>query len=464
MLPIGAGITRRSIAAGIRGDRVDPVTRRLLSVPGLSCYLDCGRSELYARHGLGDPRVGFMAARNSSAPGVHIALDGRIITETRSDVPLTVGGYWDTTGFHKFHRPGWWVGKAATNLLKDSDFSRDTDSDGVSDNWGLVTISGVTPSRSSTDLPGGANGRSYSQTLTFDETFGANFYQASQSVALTKGDLVTVSGFIKHDNASMSGNGLSSPVVEFYAPGVVPTLSINWANLLAQPSGEWRYFEILTTATGTGNASLRLARVASADYDVTGSVSFAYLQIEKSPYATLHVPTTTAALTRPKDICLTLNAGNRNAAEETIIIVATPWGDFANDGIARLLMSSSVKDRRIEKYSTHPVPQFKPNSSDNGDCAAYASGADINGFGTYTFAAVCKHSSPYAQLYIDGVSVAGDSSDDYVNPAWGDFTYLGSSAAGTGQLNGVIHAVVVFNRALSAAEVAYVTNLLTGAT
>lgn len=476
MLPIGTGITRRSIAAGIRGDRVDPVTRRLLSVPGLSYYLDCGRSELHARQGLGDVRVGFMAARNSSAPGVHIAPDGQLIPETRSDVPLTVAGYWDATGFHRFHRPGWWVGTAATNYVKNSIFSLDTGSDGLADYW---NSSLGTSTLSACPMSGGKCQRNAHTFVAEPAQYVAGLTQGSAndtfdvssgSIAITlsfwaRGDMTglitgadNISNRWVHIEGRQNDNTYTETAVSRkFSESVTDGLSAT----------EWRKFVFTATLTNTATRKLSVrfvfmgavdgSRAAAGEsywLEVTG------VQIEKSPYATLHVPTTTAALTRPKDVCITWNGANRNAAEETVLVVYTPWW---GTGIAqnKWLMQSSVVARRLYHKFYSAIVAY-PNYTDSPDCAADASGLSWSAYQTIVAAATCRHASPYAELYFNKTKVGEDTSDDFTNTEWGDFTYLGSDSGGA-QLNGVIHAVVVFNRALSAAEVAYVTNLLNGA-
>ncbi len=72
---------------------------------------------------------------------------------------------------------------------------------------------------------------------------------------------------------------------------------------------------------------------------------------------------------------------------------------------------------------------------------------------------MCKHDSPYVLLYKNGILVSSNA-DDYTNPAWGVYFYIGSTDWGGGYLDGSVGKVAIFGRSLSSSEVSQVTALM----
>lgn len=150
--------------------------------------------------------------------------------------------------------------------------------------------------------------------------------------------------------------------------------------------------------------------------------------------------------------------GNRTAAQETIVIKFAPTGDFANDGVYRIISSTDTKTRQIRKDDTGTVVKFIPNNTDSPTSNPVTTTTPLDGV-SYVSTLICKKTSPYALNYLDGV-LEGSDTDNFTNNAWGTYFYIGCAVSGDLQLNGIIHKVAFFNRALSQSEVATVTNLM----
>ena len=158
------------------------------------------------------------------------------------------------------------------------------------------------------------------------------------------------------------------------------------------------------------------------------------------------------ATTANDDVLKYLISGNRTAAQETIVIkFSVLSGNFANDGIERWITCSDTKVRGFRKSTTGTAPAFRPNTDDSPAVVANASTVPLLNT-TYTFALVCQHSSPYAQVYLNGVSEGTYTTGDFVNPAWGTNFYLGVYSDGSKQGNIVVTSISIFNRPLSASD------------
>jgi hypothetical protein len=151
-------------------------------------------------------------------------------------------------------------------------------------------------------------------------------------------------------------------------------------------------------------------------------------------------------------------AGNRTAAQETIIIKFKPDSDFANDGVYRILLDSDTKKRRIAKYNNSDKIAFEPNQSDS--TLSRANSTTVPAANTsYVVYAIAQHTSPYAVIGVNGTQEHADT-DDFTTPGWGEYFYLGSSGTGTLQPNSTIQKIAIFSRALSSTEVAQVSTLM----
>lgn len=215
----------------------------------------------------------------------------------------------------------------------------------------------------------------------------------------------------------------------------------------------------------TGTAQVKIAKCiarfnvnAISNGDIV-DVEIACPQLEKNPYATSWIPTTTAALTRNAESLTYGTSGNRTAASESCVAKITPIGTFANDNIHRRILDSATKRRIISKLNTGTSIYAYPNASDNAGVGANGTTTPQSGT-SYTIAGIFQHSSPYSNVYINGTLEGTYTLGDFTDPLWGSNFYVGSDSSGTTQFNGIISKVAIFNRALSASEVASVTNEL----
>jgi len=241
-------------------------------------------------------------------------------------------------------------------------------------------------------------------------------------------------------------------------------------------STAWRkfVFSAVISNTATRKISIRFVFLG-ADTGLRPTTGESYwlevtgVQVEKSPYATLHVPTTTAALTRPKDVLTMATAGNRNAAEETIIMQVTPWYSPSADMFSvHTLLDNDNFGRKIEAYMFGAgddsylmcTPVYHPSWW--GTTVSAGLGSYFTAYQPVTIGLVVRQSGTYAELYING-ELVDSTTDAWQAEAWGAAMYMLSDHDGANQFDGLLNAMTVYNRALTAAEVAYVTNLLNGA-
>ena len=148
---------------------------------------------------------------------------------------------------------------------------------------------------------------------------------------------------------------------------------------------------------------------------------------------------------------------NRTAAQETIVIKFTPTGDFANDGVLRMLLMEDGFRREISKDYLTKEMRFWSNVAD--DISVYAEATtDVKSDILYSVGCVCLN--PNVQnIYLNGV-LEGTNSNNWTLETLGTYFYIGCHPIGANQLNGIIHSIAFFNRALSASEVATATNLM----
>ena len=70
-----------------------------------------------------------------------------------------------------------------------------------------------------------------------------------------------------------------------------------------------------------------------------------------------------------------------------------------------------------------------------------------------------QHSSPYIAGYFNGVADGtNETSDDFIDPAWGTYFYVGVDGVGAGQLYGTIFSIAFFDRVLDSDEMLWAHN------
>jgi hypothetical protein len=157
-----------------------------------------------------------------------------------------------------------------------------------------------------------------------------------------------------------------------------------------------------------------------------------------------------------------LNTGNATAEQETIIIKFAPMGgDFANDGLARVLIDSDPDRVTMSKDAAAVVVRLYPNLTDDSATSAVSTTTPlVNTSYVTTGVAYGATADINSEIYVNGIT-EGHSHTNYTQPDMaGTSFYIGSRYTSIQQLNGLIQKVAIFNRALSASEILEVSNLL----
>jgi len=406
--------------------------QQLIDTGGLTFYNDYQSPGVNANFSVGDGTATFTRASDATHPATYIDSNG-VIQLVTTDVPRYAGGYYDATGFHS--AKGLMVEAARTNLLQDSYFANGTTTYWRANGTGTVTNDATytNPYLSGKCEKVVSGGSQYDGF----KTAVAAKVPTSASTNYTVSALVRGSGTVK----ILCGiDGSDSYGTTTY------TLSDSWMKISN------------TFAQITGSAGNNVGIVASDTSACTFYV--AIIQIEASPYATSFIPTTTAALTRNPSIDSGVNSGNSTAAEETIIMKVMPEWSATALTASTYLYDTDTKSRAVY-VGTDDFVHFQPNATDTAG-ATVSSTTKLAVNTSYVIAVVCKSTgNPNQEIYINGVSEASDNTD-FTAPAWGTNFYVGCKADGTSQGNLIYQKIVKFNRALTATEVASVTDLLEG--
>lgn len=207
---------------------------------------------------------------------------------------------------------------------------------------------------------------------------------------------------------------------------------------------EWTKVNISATAA---NPSVGIKIAINGD-----EVYMCLNQFEDTLFPTSYIPTGVTTITRNKENLKYAIANNRNVAAETIIIKGSPL--YGNAVSANTYYLSNDSDARpLRGFLTQN--RIQPNSTDNAAVSAVSGSMGWIEKNPMTLAGVCQHSSPYAELYRDGQSIADYTVGDYTDNDWGTSFYLGSNVGNNGGL--LLGAVAIFNRVLTATEVLIVT-------
>jgi len=166
------------------------------------------------------------------------------------------------------------------------------------------------------------------------------------------------------------------------------------------------------------------------------------------------------ATTANDEVLKYLIANNRTAAQETIVIKFTPTGDFANDGVARRILSNDTKVRDIQKVSSRNDIAVYPNVTDDVGCVFISSTIPLNGI-TYVLCAVFygPSESTNGRLYVN-TTPESLTTTNYTTNEWSGSFYIGCKYDGTNQLNGVISSIAFFNRSITASEILALNGLM----
>ncbi len=225
----------------------------------------------------------------------------------------------------------------------------------------------------------------------------------------------------------------------------------------------WSGNDATGTSTKLVSTGYWMIVVKNIDNTDTIDLKLTGRQLEKLPYVTSYIPTTTAAATRNKTIISGTIANNRNAAAETMFLKWSPIRVPIQSGSA-ILHITNTKTRKIAESASGPRNTFFPNTTDSISCITAGNNSPtVNTPVIYTL--VCDNSaskSVHARFYVNGSPSATSptDTDSFTTNAWGTNFYLGCDNNEISQHDAVIHSITIFNSELSANEITNVNTIL----
>lgn len=439
------------MGGGMSGIKSGAISTNAKEVPrelpdGLTFYADFEKGNssdtnaVFPVYSMGAPTSLFTTTRSATNSATYIDSNGAIRQVTSSDTPRINSCLYDSTGLLTNKR-GLIVESSGTNLL--------TYSDALDTNWGKTTVTVATNTTDVTDLYG--TNKSTKLTATgADSSLAQDYNSASTSTTYTFSCYIrcntgtnSVKLYLYDDDSQLASTDMA--------------LTTSWK----------RYSVTLTTG---GSATKVTAQIGGSNTFSTGEIIYAMgCQLETGSYATSLIPTTSSSATRgtTAEVLKYLNSGNRTASEETQFIKIIPfWNKDTIGASSRVFLETDTKTRHFAAGWYGRITSY-PNSSDSVQSEANIPPATANtqNHTSYVIAAIAKHTGTYAQTYIngsllsDGVREDLGNATDFTNPAWGIGFYVGSSN-GNDCFSGIIQKVLIFNRALSASEVATVSQWL----
>lgn len=369
----------------------------------------------------------FTASRSVTTPATYIDSAGIVQLTTQNNVPRNAGGYYNETGFHTVDANG----KSARGLLIETTRTNRLTKSMVFNDvaWTATNITADDADAGST-APDGS-------VVTSSLTASAGNGTIVQAYVDAVAEVYTASIWLKRKTGTGTIN-LRANVLDSYTAVVV--------------TSAWARFSVSSTSLTNPAFGLQIV--------TDGDAVYAYgAQLEKNPYATSFIPTTTAELTRNAELLSYLIINNRTTQQETIFVKLVPM--WAGTNIVTTgdvcVISTNTKNRKITISTTTDDFIFYPNLSDSSTTIA-KQGIVIVKNNSTVVCGIASQVDPNASMYQDGVLGTTVDNDDFVTPAWGNSTFIGSSNASINQLNGLIQKVAIFNRALTASEVLAVSN------
>jgi hypothetical protein len=430
-------------------------------------YTD-GLNGVNADFSVGSPQATFTRTCSATNPATYIDASGVIQLVTTNNAPRYSQGYYDTTGFHAVTGGGLLVEASKANLL--------IRTDGTASGAGLWT--GWTNNSNTTTTPTLENNAiteltSISSAKSQKITYVSNVADAAKSLNLTatvtgdaslaNGDVITVSFWIR-------GSTQENVTVYIQTQSAVPaSLNTNLMGTITAASitASWTRvsftYTIVDATTDRGVISIRNAGNVDAGDAIWWEIYG--VQLEKSPYPTSFIPTTSAALTRNADTLKFKALGNRTSATESIFIKYTNES-LESETLTYDLLDTDSKRRTILLRAVDDSLRFRPNETDSVACdTTEPSVYDPNYVRnqSYVVTAVCQTGvNPYASLYLNGTLRASETGVDYTAIDFSSLIfYIGSSndatSATTYRLDGLIQKVAIFSDAKAQANVTLIT-------
>jgi type II secretory pathway pseudopilin PulG len=316
-----------------------------------------------------------------------------------------------------------------TNILLNSDFETDSNSDSTPDNWsGPIFYAGGTGSATINSTQSVHQSKSYKITKTNE--IGQVF--AVTTPTINTANTYTYSCWVKSNTTSAyidtyTGTGWSS------------------ANVPSNRLNQWT--RLSTTFAGTAPSDTRVAI-----YGASGTAYFDGCQLEVGSFATSYIPTTTTAVTRNAD-SVTVPTTGWSSTKGSILTVLGPPSITA--GINPRVLTAIGSNGYIV-FSTTTSPQVDVNTNVNSSWGSdvYAGVISNIGVAGYTW----DTTIPTHVAYLNGVSGSANSgvSDTGAlsSASFGLSTYGGSA------INGSLQRVLIYSSALSGSNITTVTNAI----
>jgi len=443
---------------------------KLSGIGGLTFFKDFSSLTLDAEYALGSRTATFTSARDATHPATYVDIDGVIQSTTTADVGRFDYGYYDATGYHAFDKPKLHIEGAGTNNIISTLFS-EGDTGGLDDSWSAVTTGlNGTVTWSLVDVSDTCNvGTTVNaQRCQYSGHAGDSnetFYLSSTLSAVgsfVQGDVATITVWVK--GSTTTGN-FQIGFVEADAGGGWNTAHISGDIKSSISSTEWRKFTFTGTCADADCSRISiLGFLFNSDIDANETIDIQIKcpQLEKSPYATSFIPTTTAALSRTAEVLKYVISGNRTAATEGAVFSIIPeYADSVNTGFLKIT-DTDTKKRFMRFTASANDILVKSNETDS----TTSSVTDlINESWTAHTAMKVGYSmqstgNPNVACYYQGVADGTDSETDFTAPAWGTSFYVGCDNAGNNQMNGWFSSVAFYNKFPTATEQLQIAGIL----
>ena len=443
----------------------------LAEIGGLTFFKDFGKNQhrsflAFADFSIGRNDSSHTASRGTSNPATYIGENGVITLLTNSGVTRYTQGHYDYTGFISY--PGLIIEGATTNYHVRTDGTATSATTGGTTWTGWISeFTASTPTYSVVDIPDLTNiTNAKSARIQWSGTGTNNNVKIVSAVTSTaegsfvSNDVVTVSCWMRSQTGFTGTVPIRMEIYERDVANVAQATSLG-GDFFSLITTDWKRFERTYTLIDpdTTHISIKLGSQAGVDTGDVIDVEFYGLNVEKLPYATTWVPTSTAALTRNAESLTYEIADNRTAATETMFFEFMSFWGATEPATDNYLTDTDTKKRYISHDSATNLFTILPNATDSPLASVSATTSITSDVSYVLTGAMQSTGNPNTEVYMNGVSEATDL-DDFTANAWGDTFYVGTSSGGN-TFYGILQSAVFYNRVLTSGEVEDVYEILT---
>jgi hypothetical protein len=336
--------------------------------------------------------------RSASAPATYFDKNGVIQVTTTSNVARVSYGYYDTTGWH--YSPYLMNEAAGTNLLTGTDGT--AASAGLWTGW-TSTLANATITNTQVAIPEltsivGANCQRVQ--LVGGSTTGSweSVSTQTNNGSIVQNDVITTSIYLRSRTAYSGITGIKV-LLRIRNSSTVYLADYASNDLKDEITTTWRKFSFTSTVTNaTAYKGYLVVTVTGVSQNDTFDLEYYAPQIEKNPYPTSFIPTTTATLTRGVETFNTsaltqgTNGGNINFGASPLLTTGT-LGAGAITGTSFIIGANTLNtsewaflDGQDQAVLTTSSPQFA-NLILTGGGNIYPSADSTTALGIASFAA-----------------------------------------------------------------------------